>query len=135
MLPRFEALTPMARWSVAKLCEERSFEDGDTLCHQVPREDVEDSFFLLLEGELEERVHLKGKTEPTLVNSYKFQGITKSGPHIVGRGQSPAGLGFGSTHSRSRSVSSSRRATSCRVESWLIVKGLSCRVLFCVVAS
>lgn len=86
MLPRFEALTPMARWSVAKLCEERSFEDGDTLCHQVPREDVEDSFFLLLEGELEERVHLKGKTEPTLVNSYKFQGITKSGPHIVGRG-------------------------------------------------
>lgn len=35
MLPRFELLTPMARWSVAKLCEERNFEDGDVLCHQV----------------------------------------------------------------------------------------------------
>lgn len=55
------------------------------VCIQVPRDDIEDSFFLLLEGQLEERVHLKGRKEPTLVNSYHLEGKQWLGPS-TGRG-------------------------------------------------
>jgi len=40
-LPKFEGLDAVAKWSLAKLCDEKTFDEGEILCLQKPDPEIE----------------------------------------------------------------------------------------------